>query len=245
MARLNFIGVVLTQGKMAKTVKVRVQGKVFDKRIGKEILTRKDFLVHDEGDICKEGDLVRIESIPKRSKRKAFAIAEIKVNKGQQFAAYEEMAKQQIKLEEEQHAKQFIENRKEFSNIITKLEDLKKMDRLAYEITSNSEQDNSKFIKEMNQIKERYNIKSWPTTEKTVDLELNKPIILNEQEKRLYYIKHILNEVFGNEKYEAWKNSILDGQLKNTTENVSRAIQKNVIRKYILDVRNECPVPLP
>lgn len=83
MARQNFIGVVLTQGKMAKTVKVRVQGKVFDKRIGKEILTRKDFLVHDEGDICKEGDLVRIESIPKRSKRKAFAIAEIKVNKGQ------------------------------------------------------------------------------------------------------------------------------------------------------------------
>ena len=126
MARQNFIGVVLTQGKMAKTVKVRVQGKVFDKRIGKEILTRKDFLVHDEGDICKEGDLVRIESIPKRSKRKAFAIAEIKVNKGQQFAAYEEMAKQQVKLDEEQHAKQFIENRNEFSKIITKLEDLKR-----------------------------------------------------------------------------------------------------------------------
>ena len=76
-----------------KTVKVRVQGRVYDKRVDKEILTRKDYLVHDEGSICKEGDIVRIESIPKISKRKAFAIAEIKVNKGQQFAAYEEMAK--------------------------------------------------------------------------------------------------------------------------------------------------------
>ncbi|MCP8718903.1 MAG: ribosomal protein S17 [Asgard group archaeon] len=245
MARQNFIGVVLTQGKMAKTVKVRVQGKVFDKRIGKEILTRKDFLVHDEGDICKEGDLVRIESIPKRSKRKAFAIAEIKVNKGQQFAAYEEMAKQQVKLDEEQHAKQFIENRNEFSKIITKLEDLKKMDKLAYGITSNEEQDKSDLIKEMNQIKEKYNIKSWPTTEPTVDLELNKPIFLDEKEKRLYYIKHILTEALGNEKYESWKKSILDKELKHATDNTSRAIQKNVLRKYILDVRNECPVPLP
>ena len=83
---------------MTKTVKVRVQGRVYDKRVDKEILTRKDYLVHDEGSICKEGDIVRIESIPKISKRKAFAIAEIKVNKGQQFAAYEEMAKNKLNL---------------------------------------------------------------------------------------------------------------------------------------------------
>lgn len=69
MARQNFVGVVISQGKMTKTVKVRVQGRVYDKRVDKEILTRKDYLVHDEGSICKEGDIVRIESIPKISKK--------------------------------------------------------------------------------------------------------------------------------------------------------------------------------
>ena len=57
------------------------------------------------------------------------------------------------------------------------------MDKLAYGITSNEEQDKSDLIKEMNQIKEKYNIKSWPTTEPTVDLELNKPIFLDEKRK--------------------------------------------------------------
>ena len=168
---------------MTKTVKVRVQGRVYDKRVDKEILTRKDYLVHDEGSICKEGDIVRIESIPKISKRKAFAIAEIKVNKGQQFAAYEEMAKKQVKLEEEKEAKKFIEHREKFSKIITQLDDLKKMDKLTHEITSNIEEDHTKLIEEINQIKEKYNIKSWPTTESTVDLGLNEPIFSDEQEK--------------------------------------------------------------
>ena len=67
MAKQNFIGLVVSQGKMAKTVKVRVQRKVYDTRIHKEVIKRKDYLVHDEGNLCKEGDVVRIESIPKLS----------------------------------------------------------------------------------------------------------------------------------------------------------------------------------
>lgn len=245
MARQNFVGVVISQGKMTKTVKVRVQGRVYDKRVDKEILTRKDYLVHDEGSICKEGDIVRIESIPKISKRKAFAIAEIKVNKGQQFAAYEEMAKKQVKLEEEKEAKKFIEHREKFSKIITQLDDLKKMDKLTHEITSNIEEDHTKLIEEINQIKEKYNIKSWPTTESTVDLGLNEPIFSDEKEKRLYFIQYILNELMNNAKYEEIRKSIVESKLKKSMEEVSKSIQKNVVRRYLLDTRNECPVPLP
>jgi small subunit ribosomal protein S17 len=38
---------------------------------------RKDYLVHDEGEIGKIGDVVRIESCRPVSKRKHFALAEI------------------------------------------------------------------------------------------------------------------------------------------------------------------------
>ncbi|EMG47517.1 MRPS17 37S ribosomal protein S17 [Candida maltosa Xu316] len=245
MARQNFIGVVISQGKMNKTVKVRVQGKVYDKRIDKEVLTRKDFLVHDEGNIVKEGDVVRIESIPKRSKRKAFAIAEIKLNKGQQFAAYEDMAKKQVRLEDETEARNFIENRNKFSNIITKLEDLKRMDELTYEITNSTEADHSKLIDEIKAIKEKYNITSWPTTEPVVDFELNKPIYTTEQEKRLYFIDKIMNQLMTDPKYEEWKLSILQKKVKKPLDQVSSNIQKNILRKFVLNVENECPIPLP
>lgn len=178
-------------------------------------------------------------------KEKAFAIAEIKVNKGQQFAAYEEMAKKQVKLEEEKEAKKFIEHREKFSKIITQLDDLKKMDKLTHEITSNIEEDHTKLIEEINQIKEKYNIKSWPTTESTVDLGLNEPIFSDEKEKRLYFIQYILNELMNNAKYEEIRKSIVESKLKKSMEEVSKSIQKNVVRRYLLDTRNECPVPLP
>ena len=77
MARQNFRGRHFPR-KNDKTVKVRVQGRVYDKRVDKEILTRKDYLVHDEGSICKEGDIVRIESIPKISKEKLLLLPKLK-----------------------------------------------------------------------------------------------------------------------------------------------------------------------
>ena len=105
MARQNFIGLVVSQGKMQKTVKVRVERKVFDKRINKELMKRKDFLVHDEGEITREGDLVRIEATRPLSKWKSFAIAEIIRNKGQQFALFESQAKDDVLKEEMQKNK--------------------------------------------------------------------------------------------------------------------------------------------
>lgn len=55
---------------MQKTVKVRVETKVFNKKINKELFHRRDYLVHDEGEISREGDLVRIEATRPLSKRK-------------------------------------------------------------------------------------------------------------------------------------------------------------------------------
>ena len=71
------------------------------------------------------------------------------------------------------------------------MDDLKKMDKLTHEITSNIEEDHTKLIEEINQIKEKYNIKSWPTTESTVDLGLNEPIFSDEKEEIILYTIHL------------------------------------------------------
>ena len=97
---------------MLKTVKVRVQTKAYDTKVHKEVIKRKDYLVHDEGNLCKEGDIVRIQAIPKISARKYFAIADIKINKGQQFALYESLAKEKVAKEATEKIEQFLEEEK-------------------------------------------------------------------------------------------------------------------------------------
>lgn len=245
MARQNFVGLVVSQGRMNKTVKVRVQGKVYDRRIDKEVIRRKDFLVHDEGNISKEGDIVRIEAIPKISKRKAFAIAEIKVNKGQQFAQYEDLAKERIKQEDEFEAKRFIENKENFKNIITQLEDLRKLDQLSHQITSGDEAAESNYqnlINEVNSIKAKYNIKSWPSTDPIIDLELNEPVYTSETEKRVFHMKDILDKVMNDSKYAELKVKILSDKFQNRPiDDIQKSVQKNVLRKYFMDERNELP----
>ncbi|CCG23831.1 Mrps17 protein [Candida orthopsilosis Co 90-125] len=245
MARQNFVGLVVSQGRMNKTVKVRVQGKVYDRRIDKEVIRRKDFLVHDEGNISKEGDIVRIEAIPKMSKRKAFAIAEIKVNKGQQFAQYEDLAKERIKQEDEFEAKRFIENKENFKNIITQLEDLRKLDQLSHQITSGDEATEANYqnlINEVNSIKAKYNIKSWPSTDPIIDLELNEPVYTSETEKRVFHMKDILDKVMNDSKYAELKVKILSDKFQNRPiDEIQKSVQKNVLRKYFMDERNELP----
>ncbi|SCU99091.1 LAFA_0G21946g1_1 [Lachancea sp. 'fantastica'] len=112
MARQNFVGLVVSQGKMLKTVKVRVETKVFNHRINKELFSRKDYLVHDEEGVSREGDLVRIEATRPLSKRKFFSIAEILKNKGQQFALFESEAKIQVSQQEAEKTREFLSRRK-------------------------------------------------------------------------------------------------------------------------------------
>ncbi|CAK9441082.1 mitochondrial 37S ribosomal protein uS17m [Lodderomyces beijingensis] len=261
MARQNFVGLVVSQGRANKTVKVRVQGKVYDRRVDKEIIRRKDFLVHDEGNICKEGDIVRIESIPKVSKRKAFAIAEIKVNRGQQFAQYEELARRRSKQEHEQEARKFLEDRQKFQSLITQLDDLKRLDELSHLITKNIETeqeahaagetapsvDNSFLLNEVNAIKAKYQIQAWPSTEPILDIELNQPVYQTEIEKRVYHMKHILRELMENPSYAARKIEIIQDKLgkEKRIEDLKPAVQKNIMRSWLLKEKNECPVPFP
>ncbi|KAK9459959.1 mitochondrial 37S ribosomal protein uS17m, partial [Lipomyces oligophaga] len=86
--RQNFVGVVVSQGKMAKTVKVRVNIPVFNTKYDMMIHKRRTFLVHDEGELTREGDVVRIESTRPLSAKKHFAVAEIKNPLGATFEQY-------------------------------------------------------------------------------------------------------------------------------------------------------------
>ncbi|CAI5759605.1 unnamed protein product [Candida verbasci] len=242
MARQNFVGLVVSQGKMSKTVKVRISNKVYDNRIDKEIVKRKDYLVHDEGNVCKEGDIVRIESIPKISKRKYFAIAEFKQNKGQQFAQYEDLAKSRIKEEQQLFLESFKNHKMEFNKIITQISDMKKLDELSYKLRNGINDDSVNdevLINEINDIKAKYNINSWPTTESTLELEVNKPVYTNEEEKRVFFMDFILEQL-NNEKFQQYKSNILGGNVDK-----KKNIQKNLMRTWILNVNNELPFKLP
>lgn len=241
MARQNLVGLVLSQGKMAKTVKVRVQTKIYDKKVHKEVLRRKDYLVHDEGNICKEGDLVRIESIPKMSARKYFAIAEIKANKGQQFALYETLAKEKISLEQEQKIGEFIAQREKLSSTITQIEDLKKLDQVTNSFKSDATADREFLLSEINKIKEKYNIKSWPATEPVLELDLTKlDKEASIEERRLAAISQILKKLMS-DGYKNERESILKELGVSSKKN---EIQKNILRKYILNPNNNCPVSI-
>lgn len=244
MARQNFVGLVVSQGKMNKTVKVRVQTKAYDTRVHKEVIKRKDYLVHDEGNLCKEGDIVRIESIPKISSRKYFAIAEIKVNKGQQFALYEKLAKEKVAQEEKQKITEFLQRRTEFEKTVNQIEDLKLLDRLTKTFQSNPEADRQAIIAEINQIKEKYGIASWPSSETVVSLEINEASKdLSVMENRHENIKAILDKLMSSQ-YTAQRERILAEVAKGNFEDMKPHTQKNLLRKYVLDPKNEVPISL-
>lgn len=243
MAKQNFIGLVVSQGKMQKTVKVRVQTKAYDTKVHKEVIKRKDYLVHDEGNLCKEGDIVRIQAIPKISARKYFAIADMKINKGQQFALYESLAKEKVAKEETEKIQQFLQRREEFQNTITQVEDLKKLDKLSSSFQSDPS-DREALLKEINAIKEKYNIKSWPSTEPVLKLEVNEAAKdLTLLENRVNNIKIILGKLMSDE-YKSQRQEILSGLSKSPIEELKPFTQKNLLRKFILNPRNECPVTL-
>lgn len=244
MARQNLIGLVVSQGKMMKTVKVRVQTKSYNNLVHKEVIKRKDYLVHDEGTLCKEGDIVRIESIPKISARKYFAIAEIKINKGQQFALYESLAREKVMKEEEEKIKQFFERKADFEKVVTQVEDLKKLDQLSNTYRAATAADRDTLLKDINAIKEKYNIAAWPTSDDVLKAEINeKSKDLSVLENRIQNIKLILDKLMSNE-YAEKRQQILSSMAKRPIEELKPHTQKNILRKYVLDVKNECPVHL-
>lgn len=70
------VGTVIGK-KMMKTVTVLVERQVRHPLYKKTIRRRKNFLVHDEADTCKVGDVVRIVETRPISKRKTWRVLEI------------------------------------------------------------------------------------------------------------------------------------------------------------------------
>ncbi|CAN3376942.1 hypothetical protein DIURU_001716 [Diutina rugosa] len=239
--KTNFVGLVVSQGKMNKTVKVRVNTHVYDKKVHKEVIKRNHYLVHDEGNICKEGDIVRIESIPKISPRKYFAVAEIKVNKGQQFAQYELEAKSRVAEEHKRKLAEFEANKEGLQSVISKIEDLRLLDGVSKQISTASDEDAAGLAKTIDEIKAKYGLKSWPTTQPIVNLEINEMTEkASAQKERQENVDAIVAKVLSDDSIVA---SILSKVGKDASA-LKKHTRKNLIRKYVLDVKNELPVNL-
>lgn len=232
MARLNFLGFVISQGKMDKTIKVRILQKKFDKKVQKHFLQKKDYLVHDEGNICREGDLVRIEQTRPLSARKFFAVAEIKKNKGQQFATYQKEAKSNVSKEETEKSKILQQTRELFEKNINEslykdlsnIKDLKLKEKLSEE-----------EIEKINKIKEKYKIKN-NKIENTEDNEIFKTSmdhLANKIENLSVDLKitNLLNDILNDESKKEIVEKICEKM--EIKSDAKKNIKKNLIRKYL------------
>lgn len=233
MARQNFVGIVVSQGKMQKTVKVRVERRVFNKKINKELLSRKDYLVHDENEISKEGDMVRIEATRPLSKRKFFAIAEILKNKGQQFAHFESMAKTDIMKEEAAKTKEFLNRRAirkdSDSNMIKDVRSL----QLIFNHSGQGKDISPENKKELDRIKMKYGIQEFSPNSLKKLLNLNLMAIesnLEQQQDKIDTIQRNLEILF---KDETRSFDFLKEHGVEDPSTLQKNIRKNLIRKYL------------
>lgn len=231
MARQNFLGQVISQGKMDKTIKVRVFHKKFEHKVQKEFKVKKDYLVHDEANICREGDLVRIEATRPLSSRKFFSVAEIKKNQGQQFATYQKEAKLKVSQEENQRNVEFLSKRDILdSNAQQSLyKDLSNLAEVQFKKEFNGDD-----IKVINELKSKYGITSW-TNSPDENKELftssithlaNKINTLSVDIK----LANAISEIIENQNGEVY-NSI--AQKVGITKETKNNIKKNLIRKYL------------
>ena len=73
--RKSRVGVVVSN-KMQKTVVVRVERRVADRKYGKIVTRAEKYKAHDEAQACKIGDRVRIVETRPLSKDKRWRVAE-------------------------------------------------------------------------------------------------------------------------------------------------------------------------
>ncbi|SCU93002.1 LANO_0E02762g1_1 [Lachancea nothofagi CBS 11611] len=226
MARQNFVGLVVSQGKMLKTVKVRVETKVFNKRINKELFSRKDYLVHDEESVSREGDLVRIEATRPLSKRKFFSVAEIIKNKGQQFAQFESQAKTQVLQEEAQKSQEFLarrQNLEESDNVL--LKDI-------YTIQDALSQ--GRDAQDLVEIKARYGIENFTPESLRQLLQLDVSALEKDvaaQKSKIDTVQARVRELLqDDQECDSW----LTQRGVESPEALKPSIKRNLLRKYVL-----------
>ena len=68
---------VVTSDKMDKTITVSVERRIQHPLYGKFIKRHTKFTAHDEENVCKEGDLVRIMETRPLSKKKRWRLVEV------------------------------------------------------------------------------------------------------------------------------------------------------------------------
>jgi small subunit ribosomal protein S17 len=76
VAEQNLIGQVVSTA-CAKSVVIRVQRQVAHPKYMKRVVLSKKYMAHDEEEVAKVGDVVRITSCRPMSARKRFAVAEV------------------------------------------------------------------------------------------------------------------------------------------------------------------------
>lgn len=237
MTRLNLVGVVISQGKMSKTVKVRVQHLKLNKIVDKEIAIKKDYLVHDEGEVTKEGDIVRIEQTRPLSKRKRFAIAEIKKNQGEQFSTYNEAARLKVQREETQKAQEFLAKRSRTEENMAKGESVLKDLLLIKDSFTDKEKLSAEESAKAEALKEKYGIQSWNSPENSLKTQIQ---AMSKQIQDLRYIidniKPNLDRLMSSEN-ESVANEILKS-LNKDPETIKKHTRKNVLRKFLLTNEN-------
>lgn len=108
--RPSKVGVVISQGKMQKTVKVRIQNTNWNRHVDKYLVSYRNMLVHDELNKCREGDVVRIQYVRPLSPKKSWAVAEFIKLKGTSWVKYLEEIPAQVQKEELEKLEEFNAN---------------------------------------------------------------------------------------------------------------------------------------
>lgn len=87
---------------------------------------------------------------------------------------------------------------------------MKSLDKIATTFQNDPEADRQVLINQINEIKQKYNIKSWPTDEPILDLKINMDQVdLAEFENRKTYINQILEQLMS-DKYAEKRLEILN-----------------------------------
>lgn len=197
-----------------------------------EVIKRRDFLVHDEGEISREGDLVRIEQCRPISKRKAFSIAEIRKNQGQQFAKYDELAKAQVVREENEKTREFLQRRKNTTKDINENSSFIKDLAIVEKGASRRESELSESLRlQIATIKAKYGIKSWPPQKEVLKLEVQ--TLREELESLTDSIGNLVPRLEGLLNDKEKSDNILS-QLGHNPETLKSNVRKNILRKYLL-----------
>lgn len=198
-------------------------------------MKRKNYLVHDEGNIAREGDIVRIESCRPLSARKSFAIAEIRKNKGSQFAKYDELAKKQVFLEENQKTQEFLNKRQKTEEEIKQNKSLISDLTLIHKGATTPEgQLSGEESQKIAELKEQYGIKSWPPQSEALQLEIQ------SLRHKIESLQEVINfveptlKVLLEDSYKEKVDAVLKEQFQKEPESLKKNIRKNLLRKYLL-----------